>query len=391
MSSQAPSASPAPRTGARILLVDDERSIRRMFKFALGNYGYEIVEAGDGRDALDAIAKTSFDVIVSDINMPGYGGLEFLRGVRQRDLDVPVILMTGKPTLESSNRAVEYGAFLYLLKPVMPAALREAIDRAVLKHDVARLRRQALELQGGGGVGDRVELNARFERAMNGMWIAYQPIVSWCERRVHGYEALLRTAESSLASPLAFLEAAERLGRLGELGRAIRTRAALTAPPDGAKLFVNLHAYDLRDDDLYLPQSPLARCAERVVLEITERASIDGMTDLATRIAALRRLGFQIAVDDLGAGYAGLATFAQLDPDVVKLDMSLVRDVDTQPTKQSVVRSMQKLCLELGIQIVAEGVETRAEQEMLVACECDLLQGYLFAKPGAAFPTPRWE
>jgi EAL domain-containing protein (putative c-di-GMP-specific phosphodiesterase class I) len=301
-------------------------------------------------------------------------------------------MMTGKPTLESSNRALEYGAFRYLVKPVMPATLKDAVERASRMHDIARLKRQALELQGGEikWLGDRAALDARFEKAMEGMWMAFQPIVSWHERKVYGYEALLRSVEPTLPNPGAFLEAAERLGRLQDLGRAIRARAALTPPPEDAMLFVNLHAHDLKDEDLYLPQSPLARIADRVVLEITERASLEGVTDLAERIANLRSLGFKIAVDDLGAGYAGLASFAQLDPDIAKLDMSLVRDIDTHPTKQMIVRSMQKLCSDLGIQVVAEGVETVAERDALVACECDLLQGYLFAKPGRGFPMPLW-
>src|SRR5580658_2244403 len=108
------SSKPVTRNTTRVLLVDDEPSIRRMFKTALANYGFETEEASDGREALRRIARTPFDVIVSDINMPGQGGLEFLRDVRKRDLDVPVIMMTGKPTLESSNRALEYGAFRYL-------------------------------------------------------------------------------------------------------------------------------------------------------------------------------------------------------------------------------------------------------------------------------------
>jgi EAL domain-containing protein (putative c-di-GMP-specific phosphodiesterase class I) len=392
VSAPAPPSSITARGSPRILLIDDEPSLLRMFKTVLGNMGFQSEEARSGPEALARLTKTSFDVVVSDINMPGGTGLEFLRNVREHDLDVPVILMTGKPSLTSSNQALEYGAFRYLIKPVMPATLKEAIDRAVRMHDVARLKRQALELQGGEIklLGDRASLDARFEKAIAGMWLAFQPIVSWCERRVYGYEALLRSEEPTLATPGAFLDAAERLGKLGELGRAIRTRAAQDAPPDDTRIFVNLHARDLEDDDLYLPEAPLTRLADRVVLEITERASLEGVKDLTSRIGDLRRLGFQIAVDDLGAGYAGLASFAQLDPDIAKLDMSLIRDVDTHATKQTIVRSMQKLCSELGILVVAEGVETTAERDALLASGCDLLQGYLFAKPGRGFPAPRW-
>jgi EAL domain-containing protein (putative c-di-GMP-specific phosphodiesterase class I) len=230
----------------------------------------------------------------------------------------------------------------------------------------------------------------RFGKALEGLWIAFQPIVAWGDRRIYGYEALVRTTEPTMKSPLAFFDAAEKLGRERELSRAIRARAAAVAPPDGARLFVNLHASDLGDEELYSPLSPLTRVADRVVLEITERMSLDHVDDLDARITKLRTLGFRVAVDDLGAGYAGLSSFAQLEPDVAKVDMSLIRDVHAKPKKQSIVRSLQRLCVELGILLVAEGVESREERDTLISLGCDLFQGYLLAKPGPAFPTPDW-
>jgi EAL domain-containing protein (putative c-di-GMP-specific phosphodiesterase class I) len=237
---------------------------------------------------------------------------------------------------------------------------------------------------------ERSGLEARFGNGLAGLWIAFQPIVAWGDRRTYGYEALLRTTEPTMKSPLAFFEAAEQLGRERELSRVIRARAAMVAPPDGASLFVNLHASDLGDDELYSTDSPLTKIADRVVLEITERMSLDNVDDLDARIARLRRLGYRVAVDDLGAGYAGLSSFAQLEPDVAKIDMSLIRDVHAKPKKQSIVRSLQRLCVELGIMLVAEGVETREERDTLIGLGCDLFQGYLLAKPGPGFPIPDW-
>jgi EAL domain-containing protein (putative c-di-GMP-specific phosphodiesterase class I) len=99
---------------------------------------------------------------------------------------------------------------------------------------------------------------------------------------------------------------------------------------------------------------------------------------------------FRVAIDDLGAGYAGLTSFATLDPDFVKLDMSLVRDIHRNHTKERVVRSMAAVCRELGMLVVAEGVESPQERDLLVALGCDFLQGYLLAKPGRPFPTFAW-
>jgi EAL domain-containing protein (putative c-di-GMP-specific phosphodiesterase class I) len=102
-------------------------------------------------------------------------------------------------------------------------------------------------------------------------------------------------------------------------------------------------------------------------------------------------LGYRIAVDDLGAGYAGLNYLAMLEPDVVKLDIGLVRDIHKIPVKRKLVGSMIGLCRDLGIVVVAEGVETVEERDVLVELQCDLLQGFLFARPGKPFPEPVWD
>src|SRR5262249_40272272 len=140
-----------------------------------------------------------------------------------------------------------------------------------------------------------------------------------------------------------------------------------------ALVFVNLHPSDLLDDDLYAEDAALSAHAKRVILEITERAPLDQISELKGRLAKLQALGYRIALDDLGAGYSGLASFTQLEPHVVKLDMALTRDIDTSPTKQKLVRSMLDLCFDLGIDTIAEGVETAAERDTLVTLGCKQL------------------
>jgi EAL domain-containing protein (putative c-di-GMP-specific phosphodiesterase class I)/ActR/RegA family two-component response regulator len=376
----------------RVLLVDDDPGILRAYQKALTARGCSVETAANGREGLTLMLSVPFDVILSDVSMPEMGGLEFLREVRRHDLDVPVILTTGEPDLESAVHAIEYGAFRYLVKPVEPKALDEVVQRAVRLHRLARLKRQALELAGvtPKTLGDRASLEVKFASTMDRLWMACQPIVHWKERRVFGYEALLRSGEPSLPSPPEILDAAERLGRLPELGRLIRRRVAeeVAEAPAGIKFFVNLHAADLNDDDLFDPASPLAKIADRVVLEITERASLDIVKNVDHRMKKLRELGFVTAIDDLGSGYAGLTSFTLLEPAMAKLDMSLIRGIDAQPRKQTIVRSMCRLCEELGILVVAEGVEKAGERDALADLGCDLLQGYLFARPARGLPTP---
>lgn len=357
----------------------------RLVSRVLRSAGHEVVTADDGLEALQLLATATFDAILSDIDMPRLTGLQLLQAVRQGDFDVPVILMTGAPSVATAAQAVSLGAALYLSKPIDMDELQKTIARAVRLKQMARLKDEALRLfnQGGLGPGGHLALQTGFERALSTLWVAYQPIVVASDHSVFGYEALLRSTEPSLPHPGAVLDAAERLGRLDDVGRRVRSLAAATLAsfaPNSA-MFVNLHCHDLLDPTLLMKASPLSSVAHRVVLEITERASLDVVPDAQATLRELRNMGFRIAVDDLGAGYAGLTSFVVLDPQIVKLDMSLVRDVDKSSMKEKIVRSMTALCKDLGMLVVAEGVETSSEHDLLVDAGCDLLQGYLLGRP----------
>jgi EAL domain-containing protein (putative c-di-GMP-specific phosphodiesterase class I) len=385
-----PPTPPEPEPKIRVLLADDEPAILQLYSWMLSAAGCEVVTAMNGEEAGSFLSKGNFDVIVTDVAMPGADGLQVLRAARERDADAPVILMSASPTVETAMKAVEYGAFRYLEKPIEAKVLQEVVSFAARLHRTARNRRNTTEQPGTGkGISDRSGLEASFNRALATMRMAFHPIVSWKQQKIVGYEALLRTEEPALKNPLVFFEAAERLQRLYELGRAIRAAVAraMTSAPAGITVFVNLHPLDLSDDALYDPTAALSAHAQQIVLEITERASLDDLPDVRTRVAALRKMGFRIAIDDLGAGYSGLASFALLEPEVVKLDMAIVRDLQNQPTKRKLIGSMRALCQELGIDAIAEGVETADERDALLGVGCDLFQGFLFARPGPAFPS----
>ena len=378
----------------RILLVDDEPALLRVLGRALNTAGFDVETASDGYEAIEAFNSKEFELVISDITMPRVSGIELLRAVRARDIAIPVVLMTASPLVESAIEAVEYGATRYLSKPIDTRTLVTTAQRAVHMHKIARIQRQAMAYLGDDRkeIGELPGLDASFARALESLWMAFQPIVSWADHSVFGYEALVRTDDPALPLPDTLLAAAERLFRLSDLGRVIRGRSAsaMASIPAGTALFVNLHARDLLDDSLLSADAALSMYASRVVLEVTERAGLDQVKDVRQRVASLRALGFRVAIDDLGAGYAGLNSFAYLEPDIVKIDMALVRDVDKEPTKQKLIGSMAKLCADLGIMVVAEGIERREERDVLIDLGCDLLQGYLFARPQRGFPEVAW-
>lgn len=369
----------------RILVADDEAELLRGYVRLLGRLGYTIDAASDGAQALELIKTNDYDVVLSDISMPGLDGVSLLKRIREHHADLPVILVTAEPTVTTAVTALEYGALRYLIKPLDSAALEAAVRSAIQLHALGRIKRQIIERMGRPemSLSDKSSLELSFERAVRSLWMAYQPIIRAADHGLFAYEALLRSGEPTLPHPEAVLGAAERLGRLGELGACIRGKVSDSlARMKGVHAFVNLHTTDLSDAALYAKEVAFSEFAPRIVLEITERAPLDSVRDVPRRVAELRAMGFRIAIDDLGAGYAGLTSFAQLVPEVVKLDMSLVRGIHEDSIRQKLVRSMTGLCHEMGMLVVAEGVETRKELDAVVGLGCDLLQGYYFGRPG---------
>ncbi|HEY6726483.1 MAG TPA: EAL domain-containing protein [Polyangiaceae bacterium] len=380
-------------TPSKVLVVDDDSDLARAYARMLTEAGHIAATSGNGREAIRSLAGDDYDCVVSDITMPDMDGIQLLKQVREKDGDLPVILITGDPDVESAIEAVDYGAFKYLTKPVEPSELIQTVRQAVQIYQLARLRREAWSLTAGDAQRDAADLSARLDRALATLWPAFQPVVAVADGSLFAYEALLRSEEKSLPHPGAVLDAAQQLDRLCDVGRGMRacTVAKLRVSDSSCDLFLNLHPTDLTDPLLLNPNAPHMAFANRIVLEITERASISGVSDVAAKIRALRDAGFRIAVDDLGAGYAGLASFVQLEPDLVKLDMCLVRDVHKNATKQRLVKSMTQVCADMGMLVVGEGVETREERDALVELGCDLLQGYLFGKPHRELLQPAWD
>ena len=374
----------------RVLLAEDDPGLARTIKRILSISGAEVTTVDNGLVAVNMLTQEAFDVVLSDIHMPGMSGTDLLSVVRAYDLDLPVVLMTALPQVNSAVEAVELGALQYLIKPIDPQTLTKAVDRATKLHRIAQKKREALQLlnEHQAATQERLLLSRTFERTLETLWMAYQPIVIPTEHRLFAYEALMRSPQEALPNPASVLAAAERLNRLHELGRKVRELAVdpLMQVDSDILLFINLHAQELTDPYLFDKDQPLHKIAHRVVLEITEHGDVNQLNDLQGIIQKLRSIGYRIALDDLGAGYASLSSFALLEPEFIKLDISIVRGICNSQVQKKLALSILSLCKDLNTKVIAEGIENEQDLETLLSLGCTIMQGYFFAKPGPAFP-----
>jgi EAL domain-containing protein (putative c-di-GMP-specific phosphodiesterase class I) len=230
---------------------------------------------------------------------------------------------------------------------------------------------------------------AAFETAFS---MAFQPIVDLPARRVFAYEALVRGPAGEPAAVV--LDQVTRESRYA-FDQACRVKALQTAVAagivaTGAKLSINF-----LPNAVYSPmaciQLTLATAAQtgfppdRLIFEFTENEEMGSPEHVEAIIDTYRKIGFSVAIDDFGAGYSGLGRFARFRPDLIKLDMDLIRGVDGDPRRSAVIAATVGMCAALDTVLIAEGVETVAEAATLDRLGIRFMQGYLFARP--AFET----
>lgn len=220
------------------------------------------------------------------------------------------------------------------------------------------------------------------------LFYAFQPIVETQTESVFAYEALCRAPEEDFTGPSELFASAERAGRVSDVGKAVRDISLTTmrALPEPYLLFVNLHPLELNSNLIQEAVDNLAPLAQRLVFEITESAAIQDMERLKALMSALRGLGFRFALDDLGAGYAGLNSLAMLEPDFIKLDMALIRGIQSDSRAARLIKHILEYTNGEGMGTIAEGVETQQEYEVVKQLGCPLVQGFFFARPGPPFP-----
>jgi len=221
---------------------------------------------------------------------------------------------------------------------------------------------------------------------------AFQPIVDVEQRTVFAYEALVRGPQGEGAAQV-FAEITE--AQLATFDHESRLRALALAGRLGieASLSLNSLPRSITTESIVGELVDAAAAARldgsRIVIEVTENEAIVDPAQFGNVVDEFRGAGFRLALDDFGAGYAGLNLLADFQPDMIKLDMNLVRSVESRGPRQSIVRAIVSVCADLGIDVIAEGVETADELSWLRHAGIQLFQGYLIGRPAfEALPRP---
>jgi len=263
-----------------------------------------------------------------------------------------------------------------------------------------RLVYRALDEAHADSIRERERLHHRLASNLNEVIVSrlvrsvYQPVVHLREGRITGYEALSRVDVGLFENVDALFRAAHQSNDLWRLERLCREKAiaGVAEMPKDHLLFLNVEPESIYDPHFrsektlkLLEKAKLT--PDRVVLEVTEHSAVHDFTAFRQTLSYFRSRGFRLAIDDMGSAYAGLQAVAEIQPDFVKVDISLVRDIHTQPVKLELVATIQRFAASVGIHLIAEGIEKPEELQALMNAGVMMGQGYLFARPGAPLPA----
>jgi EAL domain-containing protein (putative c-di-GMP-specific phosphodiesterase class I)/DNA-binding response OmpR family regulator len=382
---------------ARILLVDDDATNADLLASVLRRAGFMRVSTfTDPGAALHAALDSQPDLVVLDLHMPQLDGLAFLNAIRARQSTVdfvPVLVLTADVTRDALRNALRAGANDYVVKPAHSDELLLRVNNLLairLCHEALKSHNAALgaELRNRARFGEeRTEDRRHTIQTMRkiiergGPQIVFQPIVELATGGTVGVEALARFGTEPRRGPDQWFADAAAVGlgaelELAAIGGALRQLGDL----DPSWVM----ALNLSPTTVFAPEF-LAMLGgidpTRLSFEITEHQPIADYEALSRATAALQARGARICVDDAGAGYASFRHILKLSPDVIKLDISLTRGVDSDPVKRALAASLKRFADDIGATITAEGIETRAELEALRRLGIHYGQGFYFARP----------
>lgn len=382
-------------SNARVLAVDDNEANIALLRALLLRAGLRnVVSFTDPREAVAHFDEINPDLVLLDLHMPHLDGFQVLATILERAAGsyLPVLVLTADSTRETTHKALNLGARDFITKPFdaseVVLRVRNLLETRLL-HQSLRGHNQHLR--------EQLDIYQSLEQTERETWqnererveavlneglltMHYQPIYDLADGHVAGVEALARFADTSL-SPDRWFSLAGSVG----LGPALEIEAIRRAfevvdelPPE---TFIALNI----SPGALLTPSFQDLCTDgfcaRVVLELTEHVPVEDYDAVAIALLNFRAKGMRLAADDTGAGYAGFRHLLGLDPDIIKLDISLIRDIHRDPTRRALTTALVRFAAETDRTLVAEGIENADELGAIRDLSVPWGQGYHLARP----------
>ncbi len=379
----------------KVLIAEDEESMRESLSDLVSiDPSLELIgTASDADAAIDLATRMHPDVAVLDVRMPGGGGPKAAREITSRCPETSVVALSAFEDRASIIEMLKSGAVGYVAKSASTGELREAIHRSVegraslaasVAEDIVRDLVDHL---------DRVTQEAarrhhQLERVQwalshNAVRVVFQPIVDIRSDEIVGVEALARFACRPRRGPAEWFAEAGDVGLLLPLELAA-VRAALEALPEipgGMFLSINVSSECARAPAFIDTLDEVE--VDRIVAEITEHARISDYRELNDALLGLRGAGLRLAIDDAGARFVSMPDIVRLSPELIKVDMAVTRDVDTDLSRQALVSALLSFASKIGSSLVAKGVESETQLETLRHLGVRYAQGYFLGSPGS--------
>ncbi|HET9672839.1 MAG TPA: EAL domain-containing protein [Actinomycetota bacterium] len=376
----------------RVMVADDEDQVLDvMSDLIASDPALDVVgTARDARQAVRLARAVAPDVALVDVRMPAGGGAVATRGIRRESPPTRVVAVSADADPGAVVAMLDAGASGYVgkdepLEQILRAVHRAVDGKASIAVSSAGPTVERLVERGvGTSTRERRAAAERIARVIEGpaLEMVYQPIVRLTDGRVVGLEALARfRATPRHREPDAWFAEAASVGLLVELELAAIERALteLDRIPEGTFLSLNLSPEVMCCDEL----APLLDgVADRLVLEMTEGSPLPDHERVLEKLRPLRDQGARLAIDDVGAGYAGLARVVLLEPELVKLDRSVVAGASEDRRRRALIGRLVAFSHDVGIEVVAEGIETQADLEVLRSLSVPFGQGFHLGRPG---------
>lgn len=378
--------------GMSVLIVDDNPSNIALLQALLDEQGlFRIYTETDPREVPRQLAQNDPDLVLLDWHMPHVGGHEVLTQIKLYAAGsfLPVLVLTADPTTAARDRALGHGAQDYLTKPIDSGETTLRIANLLRTRQLFTTLRQARLLDGRAhSAAEEADPETR-ERILSvlrtkGVTSVYQPVVDVHTLAPVGYEGLSRFPAAEHGGPERWFGDAFGVGlgvELEWLAAAKVLELLETLPSSQPDAFLALNMSPASVLRLLTHQLCDPRLYPKIVIELTEHVPVEDYAAVHASLAMMRERGSQLAADDLGSGYAGFRHLIRLQPDIIKLDISLVRGIHRNKGQRALGSALVAFAGDVGARVIAEGVEEQGELEALRDIGVPWAQGYYLGRP----------